>query len=110
MDNSLIRSRALPTFCRNPSWVWLKEMALPTLLIAAELRLMPAVNRIETAKPAASSSGETIFEPDERRARDLASMLEDSESKRALLKAEMFVLITITASVSGPKEGPLSKR
>src|SRR5204862_4759096 len=95
MANSLIRSSALVTFLRKPSWVWLNEMALPTLLLVAEMRLICASKRVETAKPAASSSGETIFEPEDKRASDLANIAEDSPSNRALLWAEIFVLITI---------------
>src|SRR6185436_622383 len=85
IDSSLIRSRALATFLRKPSWVWLNEMALPTLLLAALMRLICASKRVATAKPAASSSGETIFEPEDKRARDLARADEDSPSKRALV-------------------------
>src|SRR5687767_12313627 len=95
MANSLMRSRALVTLLRKPSWVWLNEMALPTFLLAAEMRLICASKRVETAKPAASSSGETILEPEDKRASDLANIAEDSPSKRALLWAEIFVLITI---------------
>ncbi len=80
-----MRSRALPTFFRNPSWVWLNEMALLTLLFAALMRLICASKRVDTAKPAASSSGETILDPEERRASDFDSMLEDSLSRRALV-------------------------
>ena len=43
----------------------------------------------------AKSSGEVILEPEDNRASDLASMAEDSASKRALLRADIFVLITI---------------
>jgi hypothetical protein len=50
---------------------------------------------MDTAKPAASSSGETIFEPEDKRASELASNEDDSESCRALLCAETLVLITI---------------
>jgi hypothetical protein len=53
---------------------------------------------METASPAASSSGLTSFDPDDKRAKDLDSRLVDSESKRALLCAEVFVLMTITDS------------
>jgi len=50
---------------------------------------------METAKPAASSAGEVIFEPEDKRASDLANIAEESESKRALVRADIFVLITI---------------
>ena len=67
---------------------------------------MRADTRMETASPAASSAGEVIFEPEDKRASDLASMLEESASKLALLNADMFVLITmITLSVSHPVRG-----
>jgi len=56
---------------------------------------MLASRRIETAKPAASSSGETIFEPEDNRDKDFANIEDDSESWRALLRADKFVLITI---------------
>jgi hypothetical protein len=69
----------------NPSWVWLKEIALVTLVLVALIRLICASKRMDTARPAASSSGETIFEPDDKRASDLLSMEEESESRRALL-------------------------
>src|SRR5215212_2871382 len=95
MASSDIRSRALVTFLRKPSWVWLNEMALPTLELAALMRLICASKRVETARPAASSSGETIFEPEDKRASDLLSIEEDSASKRELACADVFVLITI---------------
>src|SRR3954471_14364940 len=95
IESSLIRSRALENFLRKPSWVWLNEIAWPTLLLAAEMRLICASKRVETAKPAASSSGETIFEPEDKRDSDLASIEEDSDSKRELACADVFVLITI---------------
>src|SRR3954471_21076676 len=95
MANSLMRLRALAAFLRKPSWVWLNEIALPTLELAAPMRLICASKRVETARPAASSSGETILEPEDKRASDLASIEEDSPSKRALLWADVFVLITI---------------
>jgi len=53
-----------------------------------------------TARPAASSSGEMILEPEDSFARDLERRVEEFESKRALLIAAVFVLITITLSVS----------
>ena len=70
-------------------------MALLTLFFVAVMRLTCASNRMDTARPAASSSGETIFDPDDKRARDLFNIEVDSESKRALLWADTFVLITI---------------
>src|SRR3954470_23052887 len=70
-------------------------MALPTLLFAALIRLICASKRKDTARPAASSSGETIFEPEDNRASDFCNIELDSESNRALLWADIFVLITI---------------
>src|SRR5262245_41467598 len=90
-----MRSRALPTLVMNPSWVWLNDVALLTLFFAAWVRLICASKRRDTAVPAASSSGEISFEPEDKRASDLDSIDEDSESKRALLSADVFVLITI---------------
>ena len=46
-------------------------MALFTLFAAAEMRDIWAVNFIDTAKPALSSAGEVIFEPDDRRCKDV---------------------------------------
>src|SRR5258707_8833632 len=73
-------------------------MALLTLALAADVRLICASKRKETARPAASSSGDTIFEPEDKRASDLASMLCDAARLRAPVCADMFVLITITNS------------
>jgi hypothetical protein len=89
----------------KPSWVWLNEMALVRLLMAAVVRLICASNRMETANPAASPSGEVIVEPDNNRAKDFVRMLDDSESNRELLEADIFVLITTMGpSVSYPSE------
>src|SRR5882757_5185357 len=73
-------------------------MALLTFALAAVVRLICASKRNETARPAASSSGDVIFEPEDRRASDLASMLCDAARFRAPVCADMFVLITITDS------------
>jgi hypothetical protein len=81
-------------------------MALPTLLLAASMRAIYAFNFIDTARPALSSAGEVIFEPDERRARDLLNMLLDALSNVALDCADVFVLMTIlTPSMSHPLRG-----
>src|SRR5664280_2151325 len=85
-------------------------MALPTLLAAPSIRAIWAVNFMDTAKPALSSAGEVIFEPEDSRARDLLSSVEDWRSSWALLSADKFVLITITLSVSRPTEGPFILR
>src|SRR5688572_5996819 len=108
MESSLMRSRALDTLLMKPSWVWLNEMALVTLVLVAPIRLICASKRMETARPAASSSAEMIFEPEDKRASDLLSIEEDSESKRALLCAEMLVLMTIQSFRRLPSRGGLS--
>ena len=74
-------------------------MALLMLFVAALVRLICASNRIDTANPAASSSGDTILDPDDRRANDLASFDEESDRSRALDCADVFVLMTIALSV-----------
>src|SRR4051812_47361923 len=71
------------------------------LFWAAVLRPIWASIFIETASPALSSAGETTFEPDDKRARDLLSCVEDCMSRFALLWADRLVLMTIiTLSVS----------
>src|ERR1039458_9228371 len=45
-------------------------MALPTLLCAALVREIWALNFIETPRPALSSAGEVIFDPEDNRASD----------------------------------------
>jgi hypothetical protein len=52
----------------------LNETAFPTLLLAASTREIWAFNFIETANPALSSAGEVIFEPEDKRARDLLNI------------------------------------
>jgi hypothetical protein len=52
-------------------------MALPTLLAAAVLRPIWAVNCIETAKPALSSDGEVIFDPEDKRASEALNLALD---------------------------------
>lgn len=60
---------------------------------------------MDTANPAASSSGETIFDPEESRAKDLASNAEDSERSRAPLFADVLVLMTINFFHECPAKG-----
>jgi hypothetical protein len=70
------------------------------------MRAIWALSFIETAKPALSSAGEVIFDPDDNRARDWLNIFEDCCSSEALLCADRFVLITIiTLSVSRPVKG-----
>jgi hypothetical protein len=53
---------------------------------------------METARPALSSAGEVIFEPEDNRANDWLNIVLDWLSKVALDSADVFVLITITNS------------
>src|SRR5581483_1601259 len=78
-------------------------MALPTLLVAPSMRDISAVNFIETAKPALSSAGEVIFEPEDKRASDWLNMVDECSNSEALLCADRLVLMTITLSVSSPR-------
>src|SRR5487761_2352920 len=100
-----MRLSVLLTCCRNPSWVWLNEVALPMLPFAALVRAIWAVNFIDTAKPSASSAGETILEPEDRRAMDMFNRLVELANSRALFKAATFVLMTILDSFH---ESPLA--
>ena len=78
------------------------------LLLAALVRLICAAKFNDTAKPAASSAGVVIFDPEDKRASDLANIVEDCASKLALLWADIFVLITMTNSFrESPCEGLL---
>jgi hypothetical protein len=61
---------------------------------------------MDTAKPALSSAGEVIFEPEDKRASDLLNMALDWLNKVAVVCADMFVLITITNSFrESPRQG-----
>lgn len=64
-------------------------------MFAAVFRLICEVNLTDWAKPAASSSGETILEPEDSRANDFVSAELDRVSKRAGFYADMLVLMTI---------------
>ncbi|MFO1475823.1 MAG: hypothetical protein U1F98_04125 [Verrucomicrobiota bacterium] len=98
-----MRSNASDTFAGKSTCVWLKEMAFPTLFDAASMRDICAFNFIETARPALSSAGEVIFEPEDSLARDLLNSELEAPSKPALVCADMFVLMTIlTPSMSHP--------
>jgi hypothetical protein len=76
----------------------LNERAFPIFDTAALLRFICASKRIDTARPAASSSGFTIFEPEESRASDFCSDDVDSARRRAPFAADMLVFITILDS------------
>src|SRR5450432_4587996 len=83
-------------------------MALFTLFEAAVIRDICAFNFIETAKPALSSAGEVIFEPEDSRCRDWLKLLWDCISSVAAFCADRFVLMTITNSFrESPREGHL---
>src|SRR5579885_1164475 len=65
-----------------------------------------AFNFMETARPALSSAGEVIFEPDERRCKDALRFAWECISSVAAFCADRLVLITIyTLSVSCPGRG-----
>ena len=68
------------------------------LFIAAELRLICAVNRLLTASPAASSCGWTIREPVESRERELVRLRWEVSSSRAPVMAARFVFITMSTN------------
>ena len=50
---------------------------------------------IDTAKPALSSAGDVIFEPEDNRASDWLSMSLDCVNSEAVFSADVFVLITM---------------
>src|SRR5580693_6211276 len=103
-----MRLNAVLTCCTYPSCVWLNEIALFTLFEAAVMRDICAVNFIETARPALSSAGEVIFEPEDRRSKEALKLLWDCISSVAAFCADRFVLMTITNSFrESPREGHL---
>jgi hypothetical protein len=72
------------------------------------MRDICAVNFIETAKPALSSAGEVIFDPEDNRASDWLRLLEDCMSNDEAFIAARLVLMTITYSFrESPREGHL---
>jgi len=62
------------------------------------------VRFIETAKPALSSAGEVIFDPEDKRASEALNLELDCPNNCAVDCADMFVFITIllTPSMSHP--------
>ncbi len=79
---------------------------MPTFALAALVWLICALRLMDSAMPAGSSEGETIFEPEDRRANDSFKLLVDRLRLFAAVWAAMFVLITIlTLSVSYPLRG-----
>lgn len=70
------------------------------------MRAIWEFNFIDTARPALSSAGEVIFEPEDKRERDLLNSALDWPNSCALVSADMFVFITIlTPSLSHPFRG-----
>lgn len=86
---------AFSTRWRKASCVWEKEMALDMLARTAVLRLIWALIRMLWAKPAASSSGEVIFEPEESLANEADRLEVDSDRCLEAAEAAKFVLMTI---------------
>src|ERR1035438_6095633 len=65
MASSLIWFSASPILPKKPFCVWLNELALVMLLLAACTRLIWAFKRRATALPAGSSDGLVILEPED---------------------------------------------
>jgi hypothetical protein len=87
MLKSAIRLSALSIVANSPSWVCVKETALVTLLKATSFRAIWLAKRVLTAKPAASSEGVTIFDPDDNLESDLARLAEFTDKKVEVLRA-----------------------
>ena len=82
----------------KPSCVWVKDTAFTTLLSAESKRLIWARKREVTARPAASSDGLMIREPELNRLRDLDNSVWLAFKLLAVWSASMLVLITIVRS------------
>ncbi|MFO1475825.1 MAG: hypothetical protein U1F98_04145 [Verrucomicrobiota bacterium] len=62
----------------------MNEIELPTLFVASPaMRAIWALSFIDTASPALSSAGEVIFEPEDKRARDLPSARSEDCAEQA---------------------------
>src|SRR5271157_4871667 len=86
-------------------------MALLTFELAAFTWPICAPRAMDSAKPAGSSAGLVIFEPDESCANALFSWLVDLLRLLADVMAAMFVLITITNSfLESPLSGSCASR
>ena len=94
-----MRRKALSIVLRKPSWVWVKDTAFTTLLMAASRRLSCDSKRLLTARPAASSDGAMILEPEDSRASDLARALELTFRLLAVCCAWTLVLMTMVGRV-----------
>ena len=68
------------------------------------LRLLSELNLIACAKPAASSSGDVILEPEDNRATESDNALADSLRVRLATVADIFELITM-GYIKSPKAG-----
>src|SRR5437868_538241 len=97
MPSSLMRARILVIPPMKPSAVCVYETAFCTFVLAACTRRFCASSFSETARPAASSDGLTIFEPEERRFSERPSISWEWFRLRAPMMAWMFVLITLMA-------------
>src|SRR5262249_49111309 len=91
--SSEIRLRMSPAVFKAPSCTCRNDVASATLVLAASVRLMAASNFIETARPPASSAGETIREPLDKRARLFWSIVLLLFRLYAALIAAAFVLM-----------------
>ena len=94
--NSPMRRNAPSRVFMNPSWVWVQDIPFPIFDSAESTLLIWPFKRDDTAKPAASSFGFTILEPELNRASDRESILLLSLRILDVLSAWMFVLIIIT--------------
>src|ERR1700723_2945229 len=84
-------------------------MASEMLLDAAVFSPSWATKLRETARPALSSAGEVIFEPEDKRASDCCSAALDWLNSVAVFIAAVFVLTTIPIIYSfreSPRVGP----
>src|SRR5262245_24648159 len=86
---------------RNPSAVCTYDCAFWTLVLAAMRRAFCASSFSDTARPAASSDGLTIFEPELKRASERLSIAFDSFKLRVALMALILVLMTMVVFQRG---------
>ena len=72
----------------------MNEIVFAIFVTAAPCRIFSELILADTASPAASSSGEVILDPEDKRARERASPRVVSPSNLLLLRADMFELMT----------------
>ena len=101
MVSSDIRRNALSIVFKKPSCVWVNDTAFTTLLIAASRRLSCDSKRLLTAKPAASSEGAIILEPEDNRDKDLERAFALVFRLFAVCCAWMLLLMTMVRGSSG---------